>query len=73
MVKNLNRMNRLLLVLIVAGGTAPAFAQHSDVELVIEGGAIVVEPSGEGHYVFEGDLEPLGGSPMIKSIAEPGF
>ncbi len=65
-------MFRAFLILTVLGSTVTALAdeEHSDIEVAIEGGSLVVEPSPEG-FVFEGEFGE--GVNPGNFAAEPGF
>lgn len=59
---------------ILAGAAAcaaAAFAQHADVEFGVENGGLVVAPSPQGWFVFEGTF---GEAPLaLNQAGEPGF
>jgi hypothetical protein len=67
------RMNSLLLAAPLALLTSAALAEepHSDVEIVVESGALVVEPTAEGLHVYEGTFGE--GLDPANFAAEPGF
>lgn len=64
-------MRNMRAFFIIGLFSASALAQHSDIEVVVESGALEVEMSDEGIFVFEGefseDLNPA------NFVAEPGF
>lgn len=64
-------MRKLCFLAVLGLAATVAQAQHSDVEIVVENGALAVEPSAEGLFAFEGDL---GVFPFPANVGEqPGF
>lgn len=66
-------MKRFLEILAIGllSAAAPALAQHSDIEFGVEAGALAVEASSEGFFVFEGEFGEAPNPP--NQIGEPGF